>query len=129
MVTVCVPPKRLDDSFQWLYAKALLFLGVICKIKKEWHTLQEQYLGLSLPNFPLVALAEKVSFLMENWEFWDQAHSDSLAMAYENFLLEVGMYGSPLAWSYREFGNLSTGYTWFKNLWQLVDMFQANLSF
>ncbi len=66
---------------------------------------------------------------MENWGFRGQAHSNSLAMANENFILEVGLYGSPLAWSYKDFSNLATDFTWFKNLRQLVDIFQANLTF
>jgi hypothetical protein len=87
LVTVCIHPKKMGKSFQRVYKKTLPFLGVNCKIKKEWRTLTEIYQGLSLPNFPLVALAEKVSFLLENWGFQGQAHSNALAMAYENFLL------------------------------------------
>jgi hypothetical protein len=49
-----------------------------------------------MPNVPLVALAEKVSFLLGNWGFAGQAHSDALAMVFDNFLIEVGLYGSPL---------------------------------
>jgi hypothetical protein len=51
-------------KIQKVYKKALPFLGVNCKIKQEWRTLPEMYQGLVLPNFPLVALAKKVSFLL-----------------------------------------------------------------
>jgi hypothetical protein len=50
-------------------------------------------------------------------------------MAYDNFLIEVGIYGSPLQWSYKDFGNLSIESTWFRNLWQLVQLFKVDLSF
>ena len=53
-----------------------------------------------MPNFPLLALSEKLTFLVGNWGLIGQAHSDALAMAYENFLIEVGLYGSPLNWKY-----------------------------
>ncbi len=70
-----------------------------------------------MPNVPLVALAEKVHFLLGNWGFAGQAHSDALAMVFDNFLIEVGLYGSPLYWSHKDYGNLSTESTWFHNLW------------
>jgi hypothetical protein len=60
---------KLDTCFQRVYEKALPFLSVNCKIKKEWRTLLKMYQGLSLPNFPFVALAEKVSFLLGNRGF------------------------------------------------------------
>jgi hypothetical protein len=129
LVTVCMHPKQLDKSFQRVYKKALPFLGVNCKMKKEWRTLPEMYQGLSLPNFSLEALARKVSFLLENWGFRGQAHSNALAMAYENFLLKVRLYGSPLAWSYVDYGHLATEAAWFKNLWHLVYTFKAELTF
>jgi hypothetical protein len=48
-------------------------------------------------------------------------------MAYENFLLEVGLYSDPLHWSFEDYGHLSTEATWFQNLWLLVQMFNVNL--
>jgi hypothetical protein len=129
LVMVCMPPKQLDGCFQCFYAKALPFLGINCKIKKEWRTLLEMYQGLALPNLPLVALSDKISFLLGHWDFYGQAHSDALAMVYGNFLIEVGFYGSLLQWSYKDFGHLSTESTWFRNLWQGVQLFKVDLSF
>jgi hypothetical protein len=85
LVTVCVPPKKLDLQYQRIYARALPFLGVKSKIKREWRTLPEQYQGLGMPNFPLLALSEKLTFLVGNWGLIGQSHSDALAMAYKNF--------------------------------------------
>jgi hypothetical protein len=82
-----------------------------------------------MPNVPLMALAEKVSFLLGNWGFAGQAHSNALAMAFDNFLIEVGLYGSPLDWSYEDYGNLSTQSTWFHNLVTLSQYFEANITF
>jgi hypothetical protein len=109
-------PSMLDKCFQKVYEKALPLLGVNCKIKWEWRTLPKKYQGLAMPNVPLVALAEKVSFLLGNWGFAGQAQSNALAMAFDNLLIEVGLYGSPLDWSYKAYGNLSTESTWFHNL-------------
>jgi hypothetical protein len=81
-----------------------------------------------MPNILLAVLAEKLSFLAGNWGFHSQAQSDSLAMAYNNLLMEVGLYGSPLKWSYKEYGHLATYATWFQNLWQLVHVFKVNIS-
>ncbi len=129
LVTTCMQPKKLDVQVQRVYAKALPFLGVNSNIKKEWRTLPEQYQGLGMPNvLPLAALAETLSFLVRNWGFHGQAHGDSLAMAYDNFLMEVGLYGSPLNWSYEEYSHLATHATWFQNLWQLVHNFKVNIS-
>ncbi len=69
-----------------------------------------------MPNFPLVALAEKITFFSSNWGFLGVAHSDPLEMAYDNFLMEVGLYGSPLRWSYDDYSQLATEATWFYNL-------------
>jgi hypothetical protein len=40
LVTVCMQPATLDKKFQWVYAKALPFLSVNCKMKREWRTCQ-----------------------------------------------------------------------------------------
>ncbi len=96
-------PPKLDAMIQWVYEKALPSLGVNRKIKKEWRTLPEMYQGLALPNFPLLALSKKVLFLQGNWGFYGQAHSYTLVMAYENFLVEVGLYKTPLQWSYSDY--------------------------
>ena len=129
LVTVCIPPKKLDFQYQQIYARALPSLGVNFKIKQEWGTLPEQYQGLGMLNFPLLALAKKLMFLVGNWGLIGQAHSDALSMAYENFLIEVGLYGSPLNWKYDEYGTFSTEATWFQNLWQLVSTFGVEVTF
>jgi hypothetical protein len=92
LVIVCMEPKKLNTMIQRVYAKALPYLGVNCNIKKERRTLPERYQGLALPKFPLIALSEKISFLLKNWGFHGQAQSDGLALAYDNFLMEVGLY-------------------------------------
>jgi hypothetical protein len=103
--------------------------GVNCKIKRKWKTLPKKYQGLAMPNVPLVALTEKVSFLLGNWGFTGQAHSNALVMAFDNFPIEMGLYGSPLDWSYKNYGSLFTESTWFHNLWTLVHYFEANITF
>jgi hypothetical protein len=117
LVAVCMLPTKLDKIIQRVYERVLPFLGVNCKIKKEWRTLPKMYQGLALLNFPLVALSAKISFLLENWGFSGRAHSDALAMAYENFMVEVGHYDIPFSWSYADFGHLSMKETWLQNLW------------
>ncbi len=87
------------------------------------------YQSLALPNIPLVALLEKVPFLFGNWGFFGQAHSNALVMAYDNFLVEVSLYGSRLDWSYDNYDNLVTKATWFQNLWILVQRFNVVLTF
>jgi hypothetical protein len=129
LITVCMQPSKLDRKIQKVYEKALPFLGVNCKIKRESRTLPEMYQGLALPNFPLVALSEKVAFLFGNWRFHGQAPSDALAMVFKNFLIEVGLYSSPLDWDYTNYGLLSTKDTWFCNLWNLTHSFKATLRF
>jgi hypothetical protein len=122
-------PKKFDTMIQRVYKKALPFLGVNRKIKLEWRTLPEMYQGLGMPNMPLLALLEKISFLLGNWGFPGQAHSDALSMAYENLLMGVGLHGSPLQWKYSEYGHLATEATWFQNLWLLVSTYEVDTSF
>jgi hypothetical protein len=50
-------------------------------------------------------------------------------MAYDNFLLEVGLYGSPLQWQYEEYGTLLTDAMWFHNVWQLVSLSGVEVCF
>jgi hypothetical protein len=121
-------PSLLDVKFQKVYAKVLPYLGVSCKIQREWRSLPEMYQGLALLNFPLIALSEKLLFLLDNWGLRGRAQSDALAMAYENFLVEYGLYGSPLNWNYKDYGHLATKDTWFRNLWELMDEFDASLT-
>ncbi len=80
-----------------------------------------------MPNFSLVALSEKVSVLLENWGFHGVAQSDGLALAYGIFLMEVGLYNNPLRWSFSDYGHLSTEATWFRNLWELLHNYEAEL--
>jgi hypothetical protein len=96
MVTMCLHPCTLDSMFQKVYAKALPFLDVSNKIKTIWQTLPEAFQGLALPSFPLVALSDKILFLLGSWSFHVVAHSYALAMAYDNFLVEVGLYDNSL---------------------------------
>jgi hypothetical protein len=42
--------------------------------------------------------------------------------------MEIGLYGSPLKWSYEEYSPLTTEATWCQNLWQLVHVFEVNIS-
>jgi hypothetical protein len=128
LVTMCMPPVKLDNNIQWIHGQALPFWGVNGKIKKEWRTLPEMYQGLAMPYMPLVVLVEKLSFLLCNWSFQGLAHSNVLAMAYDNFLVKLGLYGSLLAWSFAKFGQLSTEAMWFHNLWQLVHTFEVKIT-
>ncbi len=79
--------SKAGQELQKVYARALPHLGVNGKIKHEWRTLPDRYQGLALPNFPLVTLVDKVSFLLENWCLKGQAQSDVLAMAYKNLVV------------------------------------------
>ncbi len=54
--------------------------------------------------------------------FYGQAHSDALAMAYENFLMEIGLYGSQLEWNFDVYGHMATEATWFQNLWHYTSL-------
>jgi hypothetical protein len=121
-------PKKLDVQVQCI-RKSFFFPWGNGNVKREWRTLPEQYQGIGMPNIPLATLVEKLSFLGGNWGFHGQAHSDSLAIAYEYFLMKVGFYESPLKWSYEEYGHLATYATWFQDLWQMVHVFKVNISF
>jgi hypothetical protein len=50
-------------------------------------------------------------------------------MAYENFVIEVGLYGCPLDWNYDNFSPLATKNLWFRNLWNLTHSFHETLTF
>jgi hypothetical protein len=113
--------------YQRFYEKALPLLGVNRKIKKEWRMLPEMYQGLAFSNFPLIALAEKISFILGNWGFQGLAHSDAMAMAYKNFIIEVGLYDNPFMWSYADYGKLSLDATWFQNLWLLASTYEVTI--
>ncbi len=102
-------------------------MGINGNIKKEWRSLPTMYQGLGLPCFPLVALAKKISFLQENWGRSGIAQSDALSLAYDDFLMEVRLYGNPFSWDYTSYGQLATPATWFSNLWQLCHTFTATI--
>jgi hypothetical protein len=91
------------------------------------------YQGLGMPNMPLLALLENISFLIGNWGFPGQVHSDTLSnpllMAYENLLIEVGLHRLPLQRKYTKYGCLATEATWFQNLWLLVSTYEVDISF
>jgi hypothetical protein len=82
-----------------------------------------------MPNMPLITLSEKISFLLGNWGFLGQACSNALSMAYKKNSIKVGLYGTPLQRSYNYFGHLSMDGTWFQNLWLLVSVYEADITF
>ena len=97
LVTTVLPLATLEKKVQALYYKALPLMGINGNIKKEWWSLPTMYQGLGLPSFLLVALSKKISFLQENWGSPGVAQSDTLSLAYDDFLMEVGLYGNPLS--------------------------------
>ncbi len=129
LVTICMPPKKFDAKIQRVYERALPFLGVNRKIRREWRTLPETYQGLGMPNMPLISLSEKISFLLGNWGFLRQAHSNALSLAYQKNTIKVGLYGTPLQSSYNDFGHLSMDGTWFQNLCLLVSVYEVDITF
>jgi hypothetical protein len=129
LVTICMPPKQFDAKIQGVYAQALLYLGVNRNIKWEWRTLPETYHGLGMPNMPLLSLSEKISLLLGNWGFLGQAHSNTVSMAYKKFLIEVGLYGTPLKNNYNKYSHLAMEATWFQNLWSLVSVYEVDITY
>jgi hypothetical protein len=128
LVTTVLPLATLEKKVQALYYKALPLMGINGNIKKEWWSLPTMYQGLGLPSFLLVALSKKISFLQENWGSPGVAQSDTLSLAYDDFLMEVGLYGNPLSWLFTKYSCLATSATWFSNLWQLCHTFMATVS-
>ena len=45
-----------------------------------------------------------------------------LQRAYENVVVEVGLYGDPFDLDYERFNSLATEGMWMKNLWQLCHL-------
>ncbi len=82
-----------------------------------------------MPNMPLLALLEKLSFLLGNWGFPGQAHGNALSITYKNLLIKVKLHGSPLQWNVDAYGHLATDTNWFLNLWLLVSTNEVDISF
>jgi hypothetical protein len=88
----------------------------------------EQYQGLGTPNFALISLAWKLSYLQYNWGL-SAPHSNALMIGYESFIIEVGLYGDNMGYEYKSHSFLVTDNTWFKNVWKLVSYFNICLHF
>ena len=94
LVAVIMEPKKLKELMCGLYYRLLPHLGVNRCITTPCRMLPEMYQGLGLPNFLVLSLASKVSFLQCNWDF-PGSTGDMLRFNYEAFLVEVGLYGNP----------------------------------
>ena len=81
-----------------------------------------------MPNFALVSLASKVAFIQRTWGF-ESVDSKALMMAYESFMVEVGLYGIIMDHDYTTYATLATNHTWYKNVWELVRFFNISLAF
>jgi hypothetical protein len=55
-----------------------------------------------MPNFALVSLASKLTFIQQAWGF-ESVDSKALMMGYESFLVEVGLYGCIMDYDYMGF--------------------------
>ena len=81
-----------------------------------------------MPNFALISLALKLSYLQCYWGF-GAPHSNALMIGYESFIIEVGLYGNTMGYEYKTHSFLATDNTWFKNVWELVSYFNIHLHF
>ena len=86
--------------------------------------LPARFHGLGLPNFVVVAFAKKIFYVQCHWGATD-APRYMLQWAYENFVVEVDLYGDPFDWDCERFNSLATEGTWMKNLWQLCQLLRV----
>ena len=118
LVAVVLSPKILQEEYQRLYFKMLPLLGVNRNIYKELRTLPERYQGLGLPDFEVQSFSKKFHFLQRKWGGKD-ATSEMTGTTYEEFMVEVGIYGNIFSRSWEELKILATKHTWYYNLWEL----------
>ncbi len=128
ITTVVMSPKKLLEQFQWVYFRCLPLLNVNCHINLPWQLIPERYQGLGMPNYALVSLASKLSFLQCNWGF-DVVHSKTIMIEYESFMVEVGLYGNTMSYKYKKHSMLLTKNTWYKNVWELCHYYNIWLNF
>ncbi len=69
--------------------------------------LPERYIGPVLPKFVVVAFNRKVFFLLCHWGF-NNAPGFMRKWEYENFLIEVNLYGNPFLDEFETFGCVPT---------------------
>jgi hypothetical protein len=60
----------------------------------------ERYQGLGLPNYALILLASKLSFIQLGWGVED-VDSRALMIGHESFMMEVGLYGNTMDYDYK----------------------------
>jgi hypothetical protein len=128
LATVVMPPQKLLAQFQRVFFKCLPSLNINCHIELPWRVIPERYQGLGLPNFVLVSLSSKLSFIQRTWGFTD-VDSRSLMMGYESFMIKIGVYGNTMDYDYKAYSILATNGTSFKNVWELVHYFKIRLAF
>lgn len=127
LAAVVLSPTKVEAEFQRLYYRALPVLNVNRNITKEWRMLPEMFQGLGLPNMNLRMLGAKIHFLHCTWGFTGAA-ADLLTFSFESFMVEVGIYGNIFEHKFREHSLLASEGTWFKHLWQLLDVYNATLT-
>ncbi len=127
IATVVLSPQKLLKQFQWVYFWCLPYLNLNCHIELPWRIIP-QYQGLGMPNFALISLASKLSYLQCNWGS-GAPHSNALMIGYESFIIEVGLYGNHMGYEYKTHSFLVMDNTWFKNVWELVYYFNIHLHF
>jgi hypothetical protein len=126
IATVVMSPHRLLKQFQRVYFRCLLLLNMNCHIDLPWRLILEQYQGLGMANYALVSLASKLSSLQFNWGF-ESPHSSALMMAYESFMVEVGIYGNTMDYDYKTLSMLTMSSSWFKTICELVWYFNVRM--
>lgn len=124
LVTVVLPPQKLENITQGLYFIILPLIGANRHITREWRLLPNTFQCLGIPDFVIIALAKKIHFLRCTW---DDAPGNMSRWAYENFRVEVGLYGNPFGWDYGKVQHLATDGAWYKNAWELCDYLDVRL--
>jgi hypothetical protein len=90
--------------------------------------LPEASQGIRLPYFSLHSLASKLQ-LIQCIRGFNDAASRALSRGYELLLLDIGMYGNSLGFSYNWYSVIATNNTWFKNVWELLHDFNVTATF
>jgi len=125
IVAVCGSPAEVDASLTKVFYRALPYLKVNRKIRRQWVHLPHKYQGLGVFDINIERLSQKLFWIQRYWGY-SGLEGQLLAHSFEAFCIDLGFDGNPLACSFQRYGHLSSN-SWWKDLWQLLDHFDVRL--
>ena len=125
LVTMCAPPKKLEDFLERIQHNALSLPGFNQKIYTKLRTALAWYQGMGMFELNNSCMEFKVLLMQEYWNK-DNCLIKMMKLVYETFSIDTRLGGDVFSKDYNKLHRLAEK-CWCKHMWCLCDFLQAKV--